>query len=59
MTFDENVADREPPQFGGFFIWQLKPDLGTVSTTRGSGWVRERCRTHPLPRVVLTPSKLD
>ena len=21
MTFDENVADREPPQLGGFFIW--------------------------------------
>jgi hypothetical protein len=22
MTFDENVADREPPQLGGFFIGQ-------------------------------------
>jgi len=20
MTFDENAADREPPQLGGFFI---------------------------------------
>jgi len=20
MTFDENVADREPPELGGFFI---------------------------------------
>jgi hypothetical protein len=27
MTFDENVADREPPQLGGFFIW-LKNQIG-------------------------------
>src|SRR5215212_10529841 len=31
-------------------------DLDTVSTVRGSGWVRQRSRTHPLPRVVLTVS---
>jgi len=36
--------------------------LDTVSTARGSGWVRRRhllalLRTHPLPRAVLTVSK--
>jgi len=30
--------------------------LETVSTTCDSGWVRERCRTHPLSQVVLTVS---
>ncbi len=40
-------------------------DLDTVSTVRGSGWVRSQCvgaqrlRTHPLPRTVLTVSKRD
>jgi len=24
MTFDENAADREPPQLGGFFIASLR-----------------------------------
>src|SRR5690349_8928548 len=33
--------------------------LDTVSTTCDSGWVRERCRTHPLPRTVLTVPKCD
>jgi hypothetical protein len=44
--------------------------LDTVSTTRGSGWVAHQtcdfangfelvCLTHPLPRVVLTVSKLE
>ena len=43
-----------------FFV----PNLGRVSTTRGSGWVRSLdesvttwLRTHPLPRVVLTRPK--
>ena len=33
--------------------------LEEVSTTCDSGWVRERCRTHPLSQVVLTSSKFD
>ena len=43
----------------------LDPLLDTVSTARGSGWVRRRPvfrslrRTHPLPRAVLTVSKCD
>jgi len=26
MTFDENVADREPPQLGGFFNLKNRTD---------------------------------
>jgi len=38
--------------------------LGTVSTARGSGWVRRRRArtqppTHPLPRAVLTVPKYE
>ena len=41
----------------------FQPNLDTVSTTCGSGWVRShavtqsRWRIHPLPQVVLTVSK--
>src|SRR5689334_7364686 len=49
---------------------QVRSLLDRVSTTRGSGWVAdEKCDiaiafesqwlTHPLPRAVLTVSKLD
>ena len=34
------------------------PHLDTVSTVRGSGWVRQRSRTHPLSQVVLTVSNI-
>jgi len=45
---------------------KLESRLDTVSTTCGSGWVRSQgvrrrqlLRTHPLPQVVLTVSKLE
>lgn len=37
MTFDENVADREPPQLGGFFIGGISP-IGPIGPIFSHGF---------------------
>jgi hypothetical protein len=42
MTFEENAADREPPQLGGFFIARrLAKDLN------GPECLKNNCRAAP------------
>src|SRR5262249_37193518 len=53
IVIEEVVGHVEP-------FWERwihsESSLEAVSTTCGSGWVREPLRTHPLPQVVLTVS---